>query len=168
VRAKFPNLTAGQVANRLVKTAYMPDKSLSLPDPHYGYGIIDPYKALTQDIDPGSAQGPLATPTALADSSSSAAAPGDGQGTSTPSGGKFPLAAVALGGGLLLVVIIVVIVVATRSRRRPPSGPVPLYGAAPGWPPAQQPYGNQPPPPGYPAQQPPYQNPYQQGGNQSS
>ena len=44
LRAKFPDLTAGQIANRLVKTAGLPpgQEGMKLPDPHYGYGFIRP------------------------------------------------------------------------------------------------------------------------------
>ncbi|MEV5599089.1 S8 family serine peptidase [Streptomyces sp. NPDC052496] len=45
VRSQFPNLTAGQVANRLTKTAVTPDGKwgISTPSPKYGYGAIRPY-----------------------------------------------------------------------------------------------------------------------------
>ncbi|MFF5254391.1 S8 family serine peptidase [Streptomyces leeuwenhoekii] len=64
LRAKFPDLTAGQIANRLVKTAVLPGsaKTLSLPDEKYGYGSIRPLAALTEDIPAGSAYGPLKVP----------------------------------------------------------------------------------------------------------
>ncbi|MEV6206035.1 S8 family serine peptidase [Kitasatospora sp. NPDC051914] len=170
VRAKFPTLTAGQVANRLAKSAAVPPSAsgAKLPDPHFGYGVIRPYEALTMDIPAGSPEGPLTKP-------EGAAAPGTASpGAVVPKpkstssfSGITPLHVVA-GAAVLVVLFVIVVVVATRSRRRPPNGPVPPqgpapYGAAPGWPPAQQPYGTQPPPPGHPQQQ-PYQNPYQ-GGN---
>ncbi|WP_258563762.1 S8 family serine peptidase [Streptomyces himalayensis] len=55
LRAKFPDLTAGQITNRLVKTAVLPDsaRGISLPDEKYGYGAIRPLAALTEDIPAG-------------------------------------------------------------------------------------------------------------------
>ncbi|AJP05861.1 serine protease [Streptomyces cyaneogriseus subsp. noncyanogenus] len=67
LRSQFPDLTAGQIANRLVKTAVLPEaeKGLSLPDERYGYGIIQPLAALQEDIPVGSKYGPLAVPDSL-------------------------------------------------------------------------------------------------------
>ncbi|MFJ7903859.1 S8 family serine peptidase [Streptomyces sp. NPDC096198] len=43
VRAKFPDLTAGQVINRLLKSAtFANHKGLKAPDEEYGYGIVRP------------------------------------------------------------------------------------------------------------------------------
>ncbi|MFG2823581.1 S8 family serine peptidase [Kitasatospora sp. NPDC048365] len=195
IRAKFPQLTAGQVANRLVKSAKVPGalQGAKLPDPHYGYGILRPYEALTMDIPAGSAQGPLAksagstasagaaTPSGAGQNSDLPTLPGAAPGSKSGSSGGISPGTIVMGIVLLLVVLIAIVVVATKNRRRPPAPPAPPYGqpqqppygAAPGWPPAQQqPYGNQAPPPGYPPQNPqqpqpnPYQNPYGQGGNQ--
>ncbi|WAL71990.1 S8 family serine peptidase [Kitasatospora sp. YST-16] len=182
VFAKYPDLTPGQVANRLVKTATVPAGVSQLPDARYGYGTIHPYEALTKDIPPGPAQGPLAASADTAATDSTGQGP-DGhrsdpavQGIQQPSSGlSLPLIA-GIGGGavaLLIVVIVVAAVASSRKRRRAQPlpyqpGPVPPpHTAPPGWPPAppqqyaQQPYG---PPPGYPQQQAPYQGPYQGGG----
>ncbi|MEV8096825.1 S8 family serine peptidase [Kitasatospora sp. NPDC085879] len=175
VRAKFPKLTAGQVANRLVKSAQLPASAggAGLPDSGFGYGVIRPYEALTMDIPAGSPEGPLAKPAGAAAPSAASNAPVSQPAGKSAVGGITPL--MVFGGGAVLVVLLVIVIaVATRSRRQAPAAPVPPqgqapYGAAPGWPPAQQPYGGQqpygtqPPPPGHPQQQ-PYQNPYQ-GGN---
>ncbi|MEV4558992.1 S8 family serine peptidase [Kitasatospora sp. NPDC049285] len=191
VRAKFPNLTAGQVANRLVKSAKAPAGAGKLPDTHYGYGIVRAYEALTMDIPAGSAQGPLAgaatgsSPSAGATAGTGAgsADPGSGLGDPDPlpaikgssSGSSLPLilgiAAVVV---VLFIVIIAIAVASSRKRNRAqavpgqPGGPAP-YGAQQGWPPAQpqqQPYGQQPPMPPYgqqapPPGYPPQQTPYQ-------
>ncbi|WP_251060088.1 type VII secretion-associated serine protease mycosin [Streptomyces sp. ISL-100] len=54
VRSKFPNLTAGQVINRLIKSATLLDHKVEkVPDEEYGYGMIRPYSALTMDIPKG-------------------------------------------------------------------------------------------------------------------
>jgi type VII secretion-associated serine protease mycosin len=60
VRAKHPDLTAGQVINRLIKSAsFLGHKGLKAPDEEYGYGIIRPYQAVTMDIPAGSKENPL-------------------------------------------------------------------------------------------------------------
>lgn len=176
IRAKFPNLTAGQVANRLVKSAYVPSslQGAKLPDPHYGYGIIRPYEALTQDIPDGPAQGPLAKPVAAGDVGGGGQAPGAsapatvgpgsaGQpqtvGSSSHSKGTLVLA--AAGVGIVLLVVVIAVIVAVSRRRKsaqgqfvqPPYGGQPYgaqqqYGTPPAWPQqAQPPYPNQPQPP---------------------
>ncbi|GAA3053974.1 hypothetical protein GCM10020229_77040 [Kitasatospora albolonga] len=196
LRAKYPQLTAGQIANRLVKSAKAP-AGVTVPDQHYGYGVVRPYEALTQDIPAGPAQGPLKGDTGSAASNrpSGAASPAPtlgGGGTSDTTGGSsadvkgsesfsFLGKGLAIGGavllGLLLVFILIVVLIVRASKRRrsaaapqftPPPGQAP-YGYPPAQPPyPNQPYGQQPPPPGYPQQgnQPPYQNPYGSGGNQ--
>ncbi|WP_084725776.1 S8 family serine peptidase, partial [Streptacidiphilus melanogenes] len=57
VRAEYPGLTAGQVVNRMVKSALNPTGRVH--DDHYGYGIIRPDAALTFDIPAGPPEGPL-------------------------------------------------------------------------------------------------------------
>ncbi|WP_370063136.1 type VII secretion-associated serine protease mycosin [Streptacidiphilus sp. MAP5-3] len=70
VRSAFPNLTAGQVVNRLIKSAINPDGVTH--DSKYGYGIIRPDAALTFNIPPGPAAGPLPQATGSAPTSSAA------------------------------------------------------------------------------------------------
>ncbi|WP_197084777.1 S8 family serine peptidase [Saccharothrix sp. ST-888] len=184
VRAKFPKLTAGQVANRLVKSALVPP-SLSgakLPDEHYGYGIIRPYEALTQDIPAGSAQGPLAKPAGAGDTGSGSQTPGATSPGGTTAGTAGPgsigqppvikssnaksstvLFAAAL-GVVFLAAVIAVIVVVSRRRKSGQSQPGQApYGAQPYGAPQQ--YGT---PPAWPQQaQPPYPNqPQPPYGNQ--
>jgi len=55
VRAKFPQLTAYQVMNRLVHTAHAPARGV---DNQVGYGVIDPVAALTWDVPEGAAKPP--------------------------------------------------------------------------------------------------------------
>ncbi|MEZ0066549.1 type VII secretion-associated serine protease mycosin [Streptacidiphilus sp. MAP12-20] len=98
VRAAFPKLTAGQVVNRMVKSAVNPTGKVH--DDHYGYGIIRPDAALTFDIPAGPATGPLpqlAGGTA-APAAGAAAAAGDGQvaaGARPQGGGSWGRVAVA-------------------------------------------------------------------------
>jgi membrane-anchored mycosin MYCP len=58
VRAKFPQLTAYQVINRLVHTARPPARGV---DNQVGHGVIDPVAALTWDVP----EGPTKPPTQL-------------------------------------------------------------------------------------------------------
>ncbi|MFJ1705765.1 S8 family serine peptidase [Kitasatospora sp. NPDC088346] len=198
VRAKYPKLTAGQVANRLVKTALAPAAlgGAKLPDQHYGYGIVQPYEALTKDIPAGSELGPLAKPagsgaagSTAPSSAGSTGAPAPGTGTLPPlaSTGSDSKSSVLVIGLVVLVglvlLVVVIVAVSRRNRRQQPAPPLQQpHAGAPGWP-AQQPYGGQAPPPGYPQQppyggQPPHQgypphqqqpyqnNPYQDGNQQ--
>ncbi|WP_345017635.1 type VII secretion-associated serine protease mycosin [Streptomyces shaanxiensis] len=166
VRSKFPNLTAGQVANRLVKTAALPDSAqgLSLPDEKYGYGTIRPLAALTQDIPAGSESGPLKTPVSAVKSPSAAPSTGksdaDYAAENEKADQKQMLFFVVLGVIALAVIGLIVLLIVKRSRRNKnnnggPGGPAgyPQYGQQP-FPPQQNPYQQQGAP-----QQP---NPYQQ------
>ncbi|MGA5565405.1 S8 family peptidase [Streptomyces platensis] len=126
LRSKFPDLTAGQIANRLVKTAGLPDdmKGKKLPDPHYGYGFIRPSKALTANIPAGSKNGPLP---ALDGGSSKASGSGKGaqQATESDKGMSTGVIIGIVGGvvGLLVVVLIVVLVIKKKNGRNgPPPG----------------------------------------------
>ena len=65
VRAKYPQLTAHQVINRLLATARAPARGV---DNQVGHGIVDPVAALTYDIPAGEPVGPqrLSAPLVLA------------------------------------------------------------------------------------------------------
>ena len=58
VRARFPQLSANQVINRLIHTARAPARGV---DNEVGYGIVDPVAALTWDV----ADGPVKPPQQL-------------------------------------------------------------------------------------------------------
>lgn len=159
LRSKFPDLTAGQIANRLVKTAGLPpgQEGMKLPDPHYGYGFIRPLRALTQDIPAGSKNGPLKTPKtepgAGAGGATALGSSGNGgdQTGEQKSSGLGTGAIVGIGAGVLVVLALIVIVV-VRQKKNGRSGPPP---GGPGG------YGG----PGFPQQPGPYQQPpapYQQ------
>lgn len=49
VRSRFPELTAREVMNRIVRTAHPPAHGW---DPSVGHGVIDPVAAVTADLDP--------------------------------------------------------------------------------------------------------------------
>ncbi|MGW6907660.1 type VII secretion-associated serine protease mycosin [Streptomyces sp. NPDC054940] len=166
LRSKFPDLTAGQIANRLVKTAVLPDsaKGLSLPNEKYGYGSIRPLAALTQDIPAGSENGPLKSPGGESGNASAAPSIGnsdaDYAAENEKADQKQMLFFAVLGIIALAVIGLIVLLIVKRSRRNKnnnggPGGPAgyPQYGQQP-FPPQQNPYQQQGAP-----QQP---NPYQQ------
>ncbi|MCZ4604570.1 type VII secretion-associated serine protease mycosin [Streptomyces sp. Lzd4kr] len=175
IRAKYPNLTAGQVINRLIKSAYLADDVKKAPDEEYGYGVIRPYAALTRDIPKGPKQGPLAQ-ASPSTSTNSGAASGDSDSTSQAAKKKKKSSS----GSILLiagiagaVVVIGILVVVLRSRRNGGSGGPGSGGGTPtqgaGYPPqpptGYQQYPNTAPNQGYPAppgQSPQHPNPYAQ------
>jgi type VII secretion-associated serine protease mycosin len=103
IRSKYPNLSARDVIHRLVATA--DDRGPPGRDDQYGYGIVDPVKALTADV-------PLLPPT-LPPTTPEAAPTKEQNSTNwTP--------IVLIGLAALLVVLLVAAAVAGR-RRRPPA-----------------------------------------------
>ncbi|WP_367434925.1 type VII secretion-associated serine protease mycosin [Streptomyces celluloflavus] len=164
LRAKFPDLSAGQIVNRLTKTAGLPQsaKGASLPDQKYGYGFIQPLAALTRDIPAGSKDGPMRMP--KADSSQGAENPAASQGSDGKGSGSQPvkevpmsplfIALIAVAGLVVVGIIVAIVLVVRRKGRRngpPPSGP--------GGPGGYGGYSGGPGGPGFAPQQP---NPYQQ------
>ncbi|PLW66124.1 type VII secretion-associated serine protease mycosin [Streptomyces sp. DJ] len=123
IRAKYPDLTAGQVVNRLTKTAGLPDsaKGTSLPDEKYGYGYIRPLAALTENIPAGSKYGPLKVPESLQSSSPESGSGGD-SGSDSGAGSnntlKRILVFVVAPVFLLLVVVTIVFVIVRIFRRK--------------------------------------------------
>ncbi|MEU9128580.1 S8 family serine peptidase [Kitasatospora sp. NPDC048540] len=142
VRAKYPDLTAGQVADRLVKSALVTPslQGAHLPDQRFGYGILRPLEALTQQIPAGPADGPLARPVAAtAPAGSRTTASGSGT-TGSPAAGSPP-------AGLLLLAVpaLIALLLSRRLRRRNAAAAAAL------------PY----PPPPFPYQAPPGAAPYE-------
>ncbi|MET9295859.1 type VII secretion-associated serine protease mycosin [Streptomyces sp. NPDC003077] len=166
LRAKFPELTAGQIANRLTRTARMPTgvSGSDLPDPYYGYGVIRPYEALTDDIPAGSKNGPLKEPEAQS----------DGQAAKTQeerenqwaaedaaSDTSAVLGIIGFSCVVLLVIGGIVLLVVRRKKKRrdgpPPGGPGVGGPGGPGYfPPQPGPYQQSGP---YQQQPGPYQPP---------
>ncbi|MEU9662996.1 type VII secretion-associated serine protease mycosin [Streptomyces chartreusis] len=171
VRAKYPELTAGQVINRLIKSATLLDRDVKkVPDDEFGYGIVRPYAALTMDIPKGPKQGPLAQ---ASPPTGSGAASGDHDSTSRAAKKKSSAGSILLIGGLAATVVVIGIVVAiVRSRRNAGGGPGSGGGTPPhgtGVPPqtstGYQQYPHAAPNPGhpaFPAQSPQNPNPYAQ------
>ncbi len=168
VRAKYPDLTAGQVINRLIKSAsFLGHKGLKAPDEQYGYGIIRPYEAVTMDIPAGPKANPLGQ---LKSSSSTTTEASKGAGTSTQADKEKSSSSsilVVAGGIAAILVIGAIAFVVIRSRRNGGNGGPGSGGGAPQYPTypsAQQPYPSAPnqgypAPPGQFPQQP---NPYTQ------
>ncbi|MHB9758399.1 S8 family serine peptidase [Streptomyces sp. BYX5S] len=174
LQQKFPDLTPGQLVNRLVKTAGLPAsaKGASLPDEHYGYGYIQPLAALTKDIPAGSKNGPLKIDelnSAVGKTSSGgASAPSssspDAASDSSDSGGMSTGLIVGIAAGVLVVLVVVVIVI-VRSRKNNGGGPPPPPGG--GWGGGgQAPYPGQPQPNPYQQQSPPAPGAYPQAPTQ--
>jgi type VII secretion-associated serine protease mycosin len=89
IRAKYPQLPAKDVIQRLIATA--DDAGPPGRDPDYGYGALNLVKALTADVAPVPANPLSASPSPAADSGSST------------SGGVSPLLLVAGGAGLVVL-----------------------------------------------------------------
>jgi type VII secretion-associated serine protease mycosin len=166
VRAAHPDLTAGQVINRLVKTAKLPSgvgSNPQLPDPKFGYGIVRPLRAVTYDIPAGPKAGPLAQPSdeKSPKQSEQASPPADQQSApdEQSSSSSNILVYVLIGLGLLVVLVIVVVLIAKKNKNggngpQGPAGgmpPMPHQGGQP----YQAPSGQFGPPP--PPNQPPRQ-----------
>ncbi|MFF3820072.1 type VII secretion-associated serine protease mycosin [Streptomyces bluensis] len=176
VRAKYPDLTAGQVINRLIKSATFLDRDVKkVPDEEYGYGLIRPYSALTMDIPKGPKQGPLAQSSPSTSTNSGAASEGNDSTNQAKEEEKSSSGSIFLIAGIAAVLIVIAVLFAvTRSRRngRNGGGPGPGGGIPPqgtGYPPqpptGHQPYSNSAPNQGYPTppgQSPQHPNPYTQ------
>jgi type VII secretion-associated serine protease mycosin len=110
IRAKYPDMDAGNVVNRLLKTAI--DKGAPGRDPVYGFGIVDAYAALTADVTPVS-ENPLGITKAT-----KAASPDGSQGKAKTNAAAMVVAtAITLLPLLILGIIVLVIVRAVRRRR---------------------------------------------------
>ncbi|MCZ1007879.1 S8 family peptidase [Streptomyces lydicus] len=123
LKEKFPDLTPGQIANRLVKTAGLTndEKDLKVPDAHYGYGFVQPGPALRKDIPAGPKEGPLPMPKGKASAQLDAGKPD----ANPPMGGKAALNRALLYGGIglgVLVVVGAVVAVVVAIRRRKSAG----------------------------------------------
>lgn len=135
LRAKFPDLTAGQIVNRLTQTATVPSGG-ETPDPRYGYGFIRPYSALTEDIPAGPVNGPLKQAKGAEQQQDSSGQGSSGQDSSgqgeeaaddraddAESTFSGPVLALLGAGGLVVLVVIIVLVLRSRRNRSgPPSG----------------------------------------------
>ncbi|MFI1732703.1 type VII secretion-associated serine protease mycosin [Streptomyces acidicola] len=117
VRAKYPDLTAGQVINRLIKSAsFLGHKGLKAPDEEYGYGIIRPYQAVTMDIPAGSKKNPLGQ----LQSSNSTSGGASEEADTSPQGKEEKSSSsniLVIAGGIAAVVVVGGVVFAVFRRR---------------------------------------------------
>jgi type VII secretion-associated serine protease mycosin len=114
VRAKYPKLDAANVINRLIKTA--DHKGAAGRNDQYGYGIVDPVKALTADV-PTVHDNPLGQLAAASSSPSASSAGGHGAAAPSSGGGSGALPWIIAVIVVIALAAITVIVVATRRRR---------------------------------------------------
>lgn len=172
VRSKYPDLTAGQVINRLIKTAtFAHHKGLKAPDEEYGYGIVRPYSALTMDLPAGPKKNPLGQLSSSSSTSSQSSKETDSSTQAKKKKKSSSTNLILIGGIVAVVVIGAIAFVVLRSRRnggRGGNGGPGVGGGGsqyPAYPPAQQPYPNSDPNQGYPTspgQAPQHPNPYSQ------
>jgi len=118
VRAKYPDMDAANVINRIIKTAT--DRGPTGWDQQYGFGIVNPVAALTANV-PTVHKNPLGG--TVADPLASSAPPQGADGVSRPaaagSGAGTGPALIAVVVAVVLVVLVAVIVVMMmRNRRR--------------------------------------------------
>jgi type VII secretion-associated serine protease mycosin len=114
VRAKYPKLDAANVVNRLIKTA--DHKGAAGRNDQYGFGIVDPVKALTADV-PAVDGNPLGQLAAASSSPSASSAGGRGAAAPRPDGGGSALPWIIAVVVAIALCAVVVIVVAARRRR---------------------------------------------------
>jgi len=101
VRAKYPQLSGPEVVRRLTYTSQ--DKGDPGRDPVYGYGVVDPLKALTAEVPPAP----------------STASPQPSASPETSSGGGRQVAVIAaISAAAVVMVFISVLQTIIRSRRR--------------------------------------------------
>lgn len=127
--AEHPAWTAGQVIRVMLGTADPgTGQTAGQHDDHYGYGIVDPLKAL-QAAAPAQTTNPLLTaatgaPTTAAPAASDAASSAAAAPASSSSGSSTLL--ILLGVLVVLVVLVVAVVLSRRGKSGPggpPSGP---------------------------------------------
>lgn len=177
IRSKYPQLSAGQVINRMIKSAVAPPDGSKVPSNSYGYGIASPSKALAANpaVDNGPKENPLlarpesqgAPDTPTGSSASGSAAPGGPQAApAAKDSSGIPVYVYAIIGVVALVVIVGIFLLVRRSGRRNDGGGPGGYApptAPPSYNPGAQPYPQQhSPQPNNPyAAQPPQQYPPQ-------
>lgn len=133
VRAEFPDDSADDILRRIIHTAG--DIHTEGWDDATGYGVVQPYYALTEPLPPD-APNPVyegleqsgTEPTEGSLPGANPLAPADNAEDSSDGGpGVSPLAVVAVFIGIVIVALIVVLVVvltaSSRNKRRPPAYP---------------------------------------------
>jgi type VII secretion-associated serine protease mycosin len=158
IRARYPDLDAANVINRIIRTA--DDAGPAGRDPQYGFGRINPLRALTASV-PEVEKNPLLDGAALppveeSDSDDDKAFDVTEYGNrSGPTDQQVLVIGIAIAGVLLVLLVVAVVLLVRWLRRRPspprpsaPVGPHPPVGPPPpagyGGPPA-----GPPPPAGF-------------------
>ena len=164
VRSAHPDWTAGQVIRDLIATAHPgAGQTAGQHSDQYGYGIIDPLKALqasapTDTSNPllGSAPGTNTTATpatgSTATSPAGSAATSTGTSAAAAAGSSHTGVIIGVVAGVVIIAIVVLVLLAVSRSRRGRGGPRPPYGPGPGAGPGpsysqQHPYGQQQAPP---------------------
>ncbi|MPY64470.1 type VII secretion-associated serine protease mycosin, partial [Streptomyces spongiae] len=134
LRSKYPDLTAGQIINRLIKSAsFVNNKGKTAPDEELGYGIARPGTALTMDIPKGPKEGPLAKSSSSTSTNSGAASEDDDSTSQAKKKKKSSSGSILLIAGIAGAVVVIAILFAVlRSRRNGRNGgPGPGGGVPP-------------------------------------
>ncbi|MFB7474099.1 type VII secretion-associated serine protease mycosin [Kitasatospora sp. NPDC056184] len=149
IRAKYPDLSAGQVINRMIKSAAPPADGSAVPSNRYGYGLLSPAKALEPNpaVDGGPRENPLAgraeaqrgaTPTPSEEEWGSPVAVPPPSGPNR--GVQWVLAGTAGVAGVVLIGVVVTVLLVVRGRRRRERAAAAGYQGYPPpqqWPPSQ-------------------------------
>jgi type VII secretion-associated serine protease mycosin len=117
VRARYPDLNAASVIERLIATA--DDKGPEGRDNQYGFGVVDPLKALTATDVPKAKKNPLGGP--IAKPAYTGAKPA---GSAIPARAGVSAALIIGGatvGGLAILVVLAGVLLVHRKRRRSPT-----------------------------------------------
>lgn len=112
IKAKYPTMDAGNIINRLIKTAA--DRGAPGRDPVYGFGIVDAYAALTADV-PTINENPLGVTTVK---TQEAASGNQTNKQKTNAAAMVIATALALLPLTILAILVLVVVRAVRRRRR--------------------------------------------------
>ncbi|MET9182049.1 type VII secretion-associated serine protease mycosin [Kitasatospora aureofaciens] len=138
IRSKYPNLSAGQVINRMIKSATPPANGTVVPNNHYGFGTVSPAKALDPNpaVDNGPKDNPLAkrpeskgTPHIDEDSDATdqpSVAPEAASGSGGGSDDTGLVIAAVAAGAVVLSASVAAVVMARRRKRA--AAAVPPYG----------------------------------------
>jgi type VII secretion-associated serine protease mycosin len=114
VKARYPDLDAANLINRLIMTA--DDRGPAGRDPRYGFGIVNPVAALTVDV-PKVEGNPLAGPATSAGGRSAIRTPDAEAGAGGIAPGRWRLIGIAT--VMVVCFILVALVSLVRRRRRP-------------------------------------------------
>ncbi|MGW1174231.1 type VII secretion-associated serine protease mycosin [Kitasatospora sp. NPDC002543] len=127
IRSKYPDLSAGQVINRMIKSATPPANGTVVPNNQYGYGLVAPAKALEANpvVDNGPRENPLVgrmeakgTPPPVDEETDDPAVepmvPEGDRGSSDS--GVWSVLGAGVGGLVLVVGVVVALVVRRRGR----------------------------------------------------